>query len=128
VRKPIGVAQDTVRHLLSVHPRPTAALAESDLPAIVIMKAALMCGVRVPTDFSVVGFDDIAFAELCTPGLTTIRQPLDAMGRYAATALLDRIGGQEVAPPPVDLAEQAGPNSVFRPALIRRESTGSPVQ
>jgi len=93
-----------------------------------IMKAALMCGVRVPTDFSVVGFDDIAFAALCAPGLTTIRQPLDTMGRYAATALLERIGGRKVPPAPADLAEQAGPKSVFRPTLIRRESTGPAAQ
>ena len=127
VHNAIEVAQDAVRDMLSRHPRPTAAFAENDVPAILIMKAALMCGVGVPTELSMVGFDDIAFATLCTPGLTTIRQPLEAMGHYAATALLDSIAGREVAPPPADLAAHVGPTSVFRPTLIRRESSGPPA-
>jgi DNA-binding LacI/PurR family transcriptional regulator len=67
-----------------------ADFAENDLPAIAIMKAALMCGVRVPTDLSVVGFDDIAFAALCTPGLTSRHSRLQSTRPSGSTPLTGR--------------------------------------
>jgi len=76
---------------------------------------------RVPDDLSIVGVDDIPFAALCTPGLTTIRQPIDAMGSYAATYLLDRIGGAETADPPASTRDNH--TVFFSPTLVRREST-----
>ena len=114
----IEAAQDAVRQVLAVSPRPSAVFVNNDLSAILILKAALMCGVRVPLDLSVVGFDDIAFSALCTPGLTTVHQPIEAMGRSAIDALFDQIDRGEAAS-----AAAASVNRVFAPTLVRRESS-----
>ena len=119
----IAAIQEALRSLLALPRRPTALFVNDDMTAIITIKAALMSGRRVPDDLSIVGIDDIPFAALCTPGLTTVRQPMDAMGSYAATCLLDRIGGAETADPP---ATTRVDNTVFfSPTLVRRESTSA---
>jgi LacI family transcriptional regulator len=115
-------AQELLRSPLTSPNRPTAAIADDDWTAILALKAALLCGIRVPEDFSLIGFDDIAFSAVCTPALTTVHQPLDAMGGHAANALLDRVGGVEVP----GAAETAESSVVFAPRLVRRESCASP--
>jgi len=57
------------------------------------MQALESAGRRVPDDVAVVGFDDVPIAESARPPLTTIRQPLDAMGVRLAQLLLDVIDG-----------------------------------
>lgn len=117
----IAAIQDALRSLLILPHRPTALFVNDDMTAIITIKAALMCGLRIPDDLSIMGIDDIPFAALCTPGLTTVRQPMDVMGSYAAICLLDRIGGAEIADPP---ASTRVDNTVFfSPTLVRREST-----
>jgi LacI family transcriptional regulator len=69
------------------HP-PTAVFAFNDNMAIGALRVARARGLRVPADFSVVGFDDSEQATTATPGLTTVRQPVAAMGRIAASLLL----------------------------------------
>ena len=51
-------------------------------------------GLKVPTDVSIVGFDDVPMAPLLTPRLTTVRQPADEMGMGAAELLIDLIQGE----------------------------------
>ena len=68
----------------------TAVVAYNDLVAIGLMRGLAAAGVRVPRDVSVVGFDNIFGAELCSPALTTVAAPLAALGRYAVQTLLDR--------------------------------------
>jgi LacI family transcriptional regulator len=80
-----------------------------------------MCGLRVPNDLSVVGFDDVPFAALTSPGLTTVRQPVDSMGHYAAGALLDRIAS-DAQGTPVAFEPPADSTVVFPPTLVVRES------
>jgi len=78
--------------LLDLAERPTAIFAFNDPMAIGVIQACLARGLRVPHDVSVVGFDDTDEALLVTPRLTTVRQPLAAMGRAAfdlVTRLLD---------------------------------------
>ncbi len=75
--------------LLRLPEPPTAIFAASDLQAIGVLKAAENCGVRVPEDVAVIGFDDIDLAEIV--GLTTIRQPLLEGGALAADLLLAAI-------------------------------------
>ena len=67
---------------------PTAIFAASDYIAVGVMQALQQLGVAVPGDVSLVGFDDMPFAELMAPGLTTIRQPVAQMGRLGFQALL----------------------------------------
>ena len=67
--------------------RPTAILCSNDMTAIGVLRAAYMKGLRVPQDLSVVGLDDIAFAEYTLPPLTTISLPRAELARAAFEAL-----------------------------------------
>jgi LacI family transcriptional regulator len=67
--------------------RPTAILCSNDMTAIGVLRAAYMEGLRVPQDLSVVGLDDIAFAEYTLPPLTTIRMSRSDLARAAFEAL-----------------------------------------
>lgn len=78
--------------------RPTAIMACSDYIAIGILSAARQMGVAVPGDVSLVGFDDMPFAELVDPPLTTVRQPIAEMGRAAFEQLLALMNNAEVVP------------------------------
>ncbi|HSV92606.1 MAG TPA: substrate-binding domain-containing protein, partial [Desulfobacterales bacterium] len=68
--------------------RPRAVFAENDLMALGCLQAARECGLRVPEDVAIVGFDDIPFASFPEVQLTTIRQPTYDMGRMAVDILL----------------------------------------
>lgn len=74
--------------LLGRRPRPTAILAMSDELAAGALDAAAALGLDVPTDLSVVGFDDIPAAVTARPAMTTVRQPHVEKGRRAAQLLL----------------------------------------
>ncbi|MDX1501378.1 MAG: LacI family DNA-binding transcriptional regulator [Thermoanaerobaculia bacterium] len=90
----------------------TALFAFNDVSAIGAMRAFLDSGLAVPGDVSVLGFDDIHGAGFQNPGLTTVRQPLRAMGTAAARILLERLAG----------ASHNGPVTIT-PELIVRGST-----
>jgi LacI family transcriptional regulator len=91
----------------------TAIVCFNDISAIGCIRALHDAGLRVPEDISVIGFDDIDPAGYHVPSLTTIRQPLDTMGRLAATTLLSKMAHQ---PQPATLH--------VSPELVVRESTG----
>lgn len=80
---------------------PEAIFALSDDQAIGICRAARECGVRIPDDLAVVGFDDIEFSEYF--GLTTIRQHLDESGRLAVALLKNKLRCPESVPQLVNL-------------------------
>ena len=101
-----------VASLLSRRRDFTALLCFNDISAIGAIRAIHDAGLRVPTDISVMGFDDIPAAEFYTPSLTTIRQPLRHMGSVAAEQLLKRIGGGK-----------SPETTHIEPELIVREST-----
>jgi LacI family transcriptional regulator, galactose operon repressor len=69
----------------------TAVMCGNDLIAIGVLRAARQLGIPVPAEFSVIGFDDIPWASIVTPALTTINQPVAEMAAAAMTLLLDRI-------------------------------------
>jgi DNA-binding LacI/PurR family transcriptional regulator len=71
----------------------TALFAYNDISAIGAIWALRESGLRTPEDVSVMGFDDIPAAAFNSPGLTTVRQPLERMGQIAAKTLIDRIEG-----------------------------------
>jgi LacI family transcriptional regulator len=107
---------ESVKDLLSRRKDFTAVLAFNDVAAIGAVRALHDAGLHVPTDVSVVGFDDIMAAEFYTPRLTTIRQPLEEMGVTAASLLLKKIGGEKLP----DLTR-------IEPSMVVREST-APVR
>ena len=94
----IGSGERAAAALLAGPDRPTALFAANDEMAIGAIRAAAALGLAVPGDLSVVGFDDIDFAALHAPALTTVRQPRFAMGRAAVACLTARI---EAGPRPV---------------------------
>jgi DNA-binding LacI/PurR family transcriptional regulator len=94
----------------------TAIICYNDVAAIGAIRALMDHGLRIPTDISVVGFDDIQGAAFHNPSLTTIRQPLHQMGMVAARILLQRIRGQASFPDVVPI----------HPELVIRESTSPP--
>ncbi len=73
---------------------PTAVFASNDDMAAGVIAAAQRCGLHVPEDVSVVGFDDTAIASAMWPQLTTVRQPIAEMG-YQAVNLLTKILGPD---------------------------------
>jgi LacI family transcriptional regulator len=77
--------------LQSADSRPTAIFGSNDLSAFGAMDAARECGLQIPDDISIIGFDDIPQSSVVFPKLTTIRQPLEQMGKVAAQMLLAQI-------------------------------------
>lgn len=82
---------DAASTLLARPDRPTAIFASNDVMAFGAMEAARVLGLRIPEDVSIVGFDDIPQAASVHPPLTTVRQPLEAMGRVATQMLIAAI-------------------------------------
>jgi DNA-binding LacI/PurR family transcriptional regulator len=93
----------------------TAVVCGSDLMALGAIRAARRAGLRVPEDFSVVGYDDSPLIAYTDPPLTTVRQSVQAMSEAAVRALLDEIAGL-----PAPRAE-----FIFSPELVVRASTGA---
>jgi LacI family transcriptional regulator len=89
-------ARDYARRLLAQKERPTAIFAANDVIAAGILTAAVELGIRVPEELSIVGYDDSRLAVDSDPPLTSVRQPLEEMGRLATTLLMQRIEGQPV--------------------------------
>ena len=108
-----------VTHELLARGKPfTAIFAFNDIAAFGAIRALRDTGRRVPEDVSVVGFDDVQTAAYHTPGLTTVRQPLRAMGEMAAATLLNRIAASSAG------KKNSYPRLIMMdPELIVREST-----
>jgi DNA-binding LacI/PurR family transcriptional regulator len=85
--KPEG-AMDAIKLLLARRDRPTALFCYNDMSALGVLQEAERRRLSVPSDLSVVGFDDIFFAGLLHPPLTTVRQPKKQIGRRAMELLL----------------------------------------
>jgi DNA-binding LacI/PurR family transcriptional regulator len=109
------VGYGPVKRLLEKTQDFTAILCFNDTSAIGAIRALKEAGRSVPGDVSVIGFDDILSAEFQVPSLTTIRQPLEKMGKVASEVLLDKIEHPE--------KDQPG-EIVMEPKLVVRESTG----
>jgi LacI family transcriptional regulator len=106
-------AIEAARALLDRAERPTAIFASNDVSAFGVLQVAREKNVRVPEDLSVVGFDDIPQAAESRPPLTTVRQPLEEMGRVAARMLLAAMHASEPLSERVELPTQ----------LVVRDST-----
>ena len=81
--------------------RPTAIIGTTDMAAIGAIHAGVGRGLMVPADLSVIGFDDLPAARYTIPQLTTVVQPLRAIGPAAVARLLALIEGKQPLPPPV---------------------------
>ncbi len=82
-----------MERLLDGGATPDAVFAANDQMAVGVLRALRARGIRVPDDVAVVGFDDVPLAADADPPLTTIRQPLEVMGRHMARMLIDLADG-----------------------------------
>jgi LacI family transcriptional regulator len=99
-------ARAAAHQLLSSDAPPSAIFASNDVSAFGVIEAATELGLRIPLDLSLVGFDDIPQAAFSQPPLTTVRQPLEEMGRVAARLLLASIRDPEEPTARVELPTQ----------------------
>lgn len=111
----VEAAAAAVGRILAADPPPTAVVCLNDTGALGVLDGLQAAGVRVPADISVVGYDDLPFARLLTPPLTTVYQPRYELGQAAAELLLD-----EARP------GHAHREIRFQPSLVVRSSTARP--
>jgi LacI family transcriptional regulator len=83
--------QRFTEELLQKRKRFTALLAFDDLTALGAIRALGKAGVKVPEQCSVIGFDDVPLSSLSAPSLTTIRQPMEAMGNLAVNIVMEGV-------------------------------------
>jgi LacI family transcriptional regulator len=95
----------------------TALLAFDDMSAFGAVRALSKAGIRVPEQCSVIGFDDVATSALYTPSLTTVRQPMEAMGASAVGIVVDGINAV------LEKREVSATHRKVTPELVVREST-----
>jgi signal transduction histidine kinase/DNA-binding LacI/PurR family transcriptional regulator/DNA-binding response OmpR family regulator len=122
VNNEVGASLDLKRrgqhaaHALIARGMPcTALVTGNDYTAIAAMQALQDAGYRVPDDVAVVGFEDIVEAQYAQPPLTTVRMPLDVLGRAAAEYLLAALRGER----------DTQPTRIYAPSsMLRRRSCG----
>jgi len=112
------VARERARELLCRHDRPTAVFAANDLSALGTLDLARELGLHVPGDQSILGFDDIPEAAQAEPPLTTVRQPLQELGRTAIDLLVELLEGRT----------PDRPNVTLPTVLVRRDTTAPPAR
>lgn len=103
--------------LLQKRKKFTALVAFDDLTALGAIRALAKAGIRVPEQCSVMGFDDVALAATSGPSLTTIRQPLEAMGNLAVNIIMEGINANQ------EKRDWTISHHRTTPELVIREST-----
>jgi DNA-binding LacI/PurR family transcriptional regulator len=96
----------------------TAIICASDPIALGAVRAVRRAGLRVPHDVSIIGFDDSALMNSVDPPLTTVRQPIEPMGRMVIELLVSQITG----------IDTAADEYLFEPELVVRGSTGPAIE
>jgi len=116
-----GDGYNAAVELLSLPNRPTALFASNNLMVIGAMKAIRDFGLSCPEDISVACFDDFRWADVFEPRLTTIAQPVQAIGEQASRLMLERLSGQVVTDMPrrITLASELIVRNSCRPAAIK---------
>lgn len=111
---------DAAEVLLRLEPRPTAIFASNDDMAAATVAVAHRLGLDVPSDLTVVGFDDTAIATTIWPELTTIRQPIADMSRNAVEMLVRQIRSRRGG------STEPVHHEVMDHQLVRRQSDAAP--
>jgi LacI family transcriptional regulator len=110
----IAAGEEAAAKILAAKARPSAIFCANDLLALGVEHALIAGGSRVPEDFAIVGYDDVAFATMAFVPITSVRQPAYELGHRAAQQLLSEAGDEK------HNHEQV----VFEPELVVRASTG----
>lgn len=109
----IDSGSDAAEVILHLSERPTAVFAANDLAALGLLNRFLACGLSVPDDIAIVGYDDMPLAGSETISLTTVRQPIQHLAEYSIAALADS----------KPMEERPTLRVLVTPELIERRST-----
>lgn len=90
-------AEGIIETIVTQFPKVDSIIAANDIQAMVLLKEANEHGLSVPKDLQIIGYDDITFSRLTTPGLSTIAQPIYEMGIIGAELLLRMINGEKIS-------------------------------
>ncbi len=112
----LGDGMQQTLALLNQPDPPTAIFAGNDAQAAGVYRVLYEHNVRIPDEMSVIGFDDVMYTAQMSPPLTTVRQPLQEIGKMAANMLLRLIAGQQIESNHVELS----------PSLVIRKSCAPP--
>lgn len=110
--------QVMIRDLMTVEGLPDAFVCETDEVALALMDTLREMGIDVPGQVAVTGFDGIVAGRLSSPQLTTVRQPMQAMGAEAVRILIDHI----------ERSDQPARSRRFPVQLLVRRSCGCPAE
>jgi len=95
-----------VKNMLAQTEAPTALFTANNFLTIGALQALRELELNIPQDISLVGFDDLEWIGLNSPGLTTVAQPMHEMGRVAAQRLISRLNGEQTPPLEIRLKTQ----------------------
>jgi LacI family transcriptional regulator len=110
-------AEEATKQLMQLEEPPTALIAFDSILTLGALLAFRQLGLRCPEDVSLVGFDDAEWAEVVSPSLSVVRQPVYDIGAKACELLLERIRSPERKPS----------SHRLKGSFIERESTGPPA-
>lgn len=114
------------QQLLSLRKPPTAVFASNDYMAAAVITAAHIKGLRIPEDLSVAGFDNIPFASTTEPQLTTVSQPISAMGAAAVSLLVDIINDSSLIETSAAIYKQLDYKLIIRDSTASTPVRGKP--
>lgn len=115
-----GAYQDMLKHLERKREMPTAFFADNDMIALGAMKALQERGFVIPDDVSIIGFDDLPFSEISSPGLSTMRVPNTEMGKIAVRRVVELINQRD----DIVTKTQVCPKLVIRDTVRNMRLTG----
>lgn len=92
--------------ILNEYPKVDSVIAANDMQAMSLLKEALEKGLSIPEDLQIIGYDNITFSELTSPGLSTIAQPIYEIGKVGAELLLRMIHQEKIAKKNIKLPVQ----------------------
>lgn len=119
---------EAVSRVLASSPRPTAFLTSDSLETLGALHAIRLAGLSIPSDISLLGFDDAAWIPVVLPPITVVEQPAYEMGAHAARALIERIeggdgpAGTKILPTRIITRSSVGPPPDARPPAPSRQA------
>ena len=108
-----------MKRMLALKEQPTAVMCSNDLTAIGVQHALFEANLKVPDDFSLIGFDDVHLAEYTIPPLTTVRMSCKDLAQAAVASLISRMQTDPGRP-------DTPASTTIHTRLIVRQTTGLP--
>lgn len=99
-------AEGLIDIILNDYPNVDSVIAANDMQAMTLLKETIEKGLKVPEDLQIIGYDNITFSKLTTPGLSTVAQPIYEMGKIGAELLLRMINKEKVSEKNITLPVQ----------------------